>query len=204
MRKKHSSHSPFLPYFALAASLLFSLFLSSCSVLEIGTDVQANLARTSSINCNGAQTHVNLFFEGENTDFNYQTIGYVQITGNERVSNDELLQELKYQAWNGCANAIINVKISYKTREVYMLGQDYSKNPPRYYSAPVISGVAIHLADRDLPANAFHGVDTSFLRLHRDKEALAQKNLEGETNVAVITGILSAVVTGIALSSRKQ
>ncbi len=178
-------------------------FFASCSVLEIGTDVQANLARTNTVNCNGVQKHVNLFFEGEKTDFKYQSIGYVQVVGNERATHDQLLQELRYQAWLNCSNAIINVKTSYKTREVALLGQDYSKNPPRQYSAPVLSGVAIYVNDSDLPENVNHGVDTSFLTLHRNTVTKQAKDLENETVVAVFTGIISAVIVGVAASNRK-
>lgn len=76
---------------------------------------------------------VELFFDGVYVEYEFEQIGFIEIFGNENSKTEELLECLKYQAYNHGADAVISVK-----KETIFKRENDIK-----YSLPAFSGVAI-------------------------------------------------------------
>ncbi len=51
----------------------------------------------------------------------------VEVDGAQYSNDQQLLSQLKYKAWNNCANGVINIKKSFKVRELSTTGSDGKK-----------------------------------------------------------------------------
>jgi hypothetical protein len=107
-----------------------------------GYSVHQNFTPLSptNINCEVVPGNVELLFEGEKIDFEYEKVGLVEVQG-EITSNDaELLEKIKMLAKSKCCDVIINLKKSYTSRES---GVIFSDEPDRKYSAITYYGIAV-------------------------------------------------------------
>lgn len=98
------------------------------------------LDKTAAVNCDVVPGNVELLFEGEKFDFEYEKVGLVEVQG-EKSSNDaELLEKIKMLAKSKCCDVIINLKKTYTDRE---RGIIFSDEPDQKYSAITYHGIAV-------------------------------------------------------------
>lgn len=91
--------------------------------------------------CEKQPEQVELYFDGEKTDFDYVKIGLIQIEGAINTQQAELIERFKKLAKSKCANAIIGIKKVYKTREQGLIGID---EKPEAYTSEVFYGIAVN------------------------------------------------------------
>lgn len=122
------------------AFLAIAFALQSCG---FGYSVHQSftpLDKTTAINCDVVPGNVELLFEGEKFDFEYEKVGVVEVQG-EKTSNDaELLEKIKILAKNKCCDVIINLRKTYTDRE---RGIIFSDEPDEKYSAITYYGIAV-------------------------------------------------------------
>lgn len=113
--------------------------LQSCSYGTYAKETFTPLTETIPV-CEKQPDIVELYFDGEKTDFDYVKIGLVQIEGAKDTPQLELINKFKKLAQSKCADAIIGIKKMYKTRESGLLFID---EKPEEYSSEVFYGIAI-------------------------------------------------------------
>ncbi len=121
--------------------LLVVFTLNSCgfgySIGEKFTPLNPSQTPTT---CATLPKNVDLFFEGEKIDFEYEKQGLIEVQGDRYANDAELLEKLKKMAKSKCCNAIINLKKNYIDRES---GFVFSNEPTEKYSAISYFGIAI-------------------------------------------------------------
>ena len=127
------NHTLSLPIFALI------LALPSCMV-SVPPTTQATYASLQEKECIVRPDQVYLFFEGEAGDFSYQKLGVVEIRGTDEASLENLLDHLRYAAWQQCADGLIHVKKEYRTIEGDL---DVSDESIDIRSEVIYSGIAV-------------------------------------------------------------
>ncbi len=89
---------------------------------------QSSYTSIRQVNCSEKSSEFYLFYEGEATPFNYEKIG--EVSSNEYSSfytDQELINNLKYSAWENCANGLILIKSGFTGEEAR-----------KYYSAVAV------------------------------------------------------------------
>lgn len=159
-----------LTVFSLIALVLFQ----SCGY-TYGTYQQNEYTKLKTQPCFQKWEGVYLFFEGENLPFEYTKLGVVETVSSQYGSTAENLDELKYRAWQNCANGIIAVKSDFKTRTS---GNTYVDDSEEDYSAKVHSGIAVNInIDSAFIAKYGYLRDTSFVsRIDYKKQQQAKRN----------------------------
>jgi hypothetical protein len=121
--------------------LLVVFTLNSCgfgySIGEKFTSLNPSQTPTT---CATLPENVDLFFEGEKIDFEYEKQGLIEVQGDRYANDAELLEKLKKLAKSKCCNAIINLKKNYIDRES---GFVFSNEPTEKYSAISYFGIAV-------------------------------------------------------------
>ena len=124
----------------IPVAILAIFLLQSCG---FGYSVHQNftpLNEQKITNCDTPVKNVELLFEGEKIDLEYEKIGLIEVQG-ERFSNDaELIESIKKLAQSKCCDVIINLKKSYTNRES---GIVFSDEPEEKYSAITYHGIAV-------------------------------------------------------------
>lgn len=124
----------------LSASI-FALIGQSCgyghSVVQNFTPLDAT-AKT--INCETTPQNIELVFDGEKVNFEYEKVGLIEVQG-ESFSNDkEVLEKIKALAKTNCCDAIINLKRDRTNRESGLL---FTTEYDHRYSAITFHGIAV-------------------------------------------------------------
>ena len=112
-------------------------FLTGC----IGGQIQTQFATINKVDCLNPSLELYIFTDGEIVDFEYASIGILEIQGGEYSSLEEVFGELKKEAKRNCANAVINVKQSTTLRETEVLFDDPDEGD--LYTASVLTGLAV-------------------------------------------------------------
>lgn len=88
--------------------LIFSV-LASCSSLNNFKGTRGSISLLDSVSCSETANNIYLFNKGEAVDFSYTVIG--EVNADADLGPKDFLAEsrLKYEAWNNCANAAINI-----------------------------------------------------------------------------------------------
>lgn len=113
------------------------ILFNSCSV---GLEVSKTFTPLTTLNCDTIPSKVELYFEGEKIDFEYEKIGLIEIQGNYSSKDSELIEEVKKLASSKCCNAVINLKKNYVDRDKKLLFTDV---PDEKYTSMVYNGIAI-------------------------------------------------------------
>jgi hypothetical protein len=126
---------------SITALTLLVLTLQSCgyghSVVQNFTPFDTT-AKT--INCETKIENVELVFEGEKVNFEYDKIGLIEVQG-ESFSNDkEVMEKIKALAKTNCCDAIINLKRDRTNRESGLL---FTTEYDHSYSAITFHGIAV-------------------------------------------------------------
>lgn len=140
---------------------LITVFIASLMGCSYGNYISNDYTKLSDLPCNDRPNNVFLFFEGENIDFQYQKMAIIEVDGEKYSDNTAILNQLKCSAWSNCADGIINVKKTYKNREMGVIGNDKSKE---VYTSSVFTGIAVKIKqDSSFTKKYGCSVDTSFL-----------------------------------------
>ena len=84
--------------------------------------------------------NVELVFEGEKINFEYEKIGLFEVQGDQSSNDAELIASVKKYAQSKCCDAVINLKMEYINREKGFL---YGKEKLTNYSAKVFIGILV-------------------------------------------------------------
>ena len=84
--------------------------------------------------------NVELVFEGEKINFEYEKIGLLEVQGNQSSNHAELIESVKKYAQKKCCDAVINLKIGYVNREKGFL---FTDDKLTNYSAKVFIGILV-------------------------------------------------------------
>jgi len=174
---------------------LTGLLLTSCSVTH-GDYISSSLTRLSNDSCVCFANSIPLYFENEKINFEYDKIGFVEAISAEYSSNEAVLNHLKYQAWKNCANAIIDIKISYKERETGLLFSD--KESQRYYTSTVFTGLAVKIKNDSL----INQVDTVFVQKVREDYQELNQEMSEQLTVSFI-GTIGCIILVIIMLYNK-
>jgi hypothetical protein len=127
----------------ITATALIFLFLTlqSCgyghSVAQNFTPLDTN---NKTINCETQIENVELVFDGEKVNFEYDKVGLIEVQG-ESFSNDkEVMEKIKALAKTNCCDAIINLKRDRTNRESGLL---FTTEYDHKYSAITFHGIAV-------------------------------------------------------------
>lgn len=174
-------------YFLLVAS---SFFLTSCLV-TYGDYNTSQITNLSTVRCDSLPANVHLFFEGETINFDYEQVGFIEATGKKYASDQEVLNHLRYEAWQNCADGIVGIKKVYRGREQGTLFNDASEET---YEAPVFTGLAVRIKrDSMFVAKYGHRTDTTFITQVR-KERTKESNKTSNQFTFSILGTLAVVI----------
>lgn len=91
------------------APLCLFFTLVSCAGVNVLSGSQ--MISESKFECTQKSDTLNFLFLGEKVDFEYERIGLLRVEGEQLTSGDRILDQLKYQAWNNCADALINITV---------------------------------------------------------------------------------------------
>jgi hypothetical protein len=178
--------------------LILSLSLLNSCFVTYGNDTYGNITVTVKDTCTVKANNVQLYFEGDSLYFDYEKIGVVEAIGDQSASDEELLNYLKYYAWNYCADAVINIKGGWRERQTgfygqYLLGED-ERDYPKNYDAYSFHGVAV----RTINDTLFDKVaDTAFIGyVNKDNEKQDRShNLEFIFSILIaFIGIIGVIV----------
>jgi hypothetical protein len=103
---------------------------------EIFTPLKENVKT----DCTTPTVEVQLFFEGESINFQYEKIGLIEVQADYLGNETDQLNRLKALAKSKCCDAIIGVKKGYVTRET---GLVFTNEPAKKFEAVSFSGVAV-------------------------------------------------------------
>lgn len=126
----------------LYTSLAFLvLTIESCS---FGYDVQQNFTpldpTVKTITCETQTENVELVFESEKVNFEYEKVGVIEIMGESSSKDEDMLGKIKQMAKSKCCDAIINLKRDRSDRQSGVLfDPKYNHN----YSAITYHGIAV-------------------------------------------------------------
>lgn len=103
---------------------------------EIFTPLKENFKA----DCAVAPTEVQLFFEGEPINFEYERIGLIEVQAEYTGKETDQLKTLSTLAKSKCCNAVIGIKKGYVTRE---MGLVFTTDPGQQFQAVSFSGIAV-------------------------------------------------------------
>jgi len=89
--------------------LFISVACTSCLVSH-GDYLRTEYTPINPAECDPTPGNVYLFFEDEELDFEYTRLGHVEAIGDRFSDNPDILEKLKYTAWEHCANGVIQIK----------------------------------------------------------------------------------------------
>lgn len=178
-----------------AIIIYLSLIALTSSCISYGNYTKSELISVTEYSCNQKSDTLNVLFEGEKFDFEYDRIGLVKVEGKRFTSDNEVLNHLKYQAWRNCADAIINVSLGSKTREEGMLLITDDEDDD--YTSTVFTGLAVKIR-KD---STFSHQDYPYATKNNFVQQV-KKDIKSETNqgnfeaVATVVGLTALIIYG--------
>lgn len=117
-----------------------AFIVESCSY---GYNVIQNftpLDAAQTVNCETQPENVELVFEGEKVNFEYEKIGVIEVQGEWTSKDPEMLEKIKVLAKSKCCDAIINLKRDRANRDAGML---FTSDYDHHYAAIIYHGIAV-------------------------------------------------------------
>lgn len=171
--------------------LLISVSIISQSCFTYGEFTQSQYTSvTNSSNCQNKPSTMHLFFESEQPNTSYKKIGIVEAQGREFASYEEVLDHLKYQAWQNCANALLHIRSGYTDRVQGIV------SPNEYieevYTSKYFEAVAVKInVDDSFIQQYGYGEDMSFInRVQKDHQIKNQ-----QTNMEIVGSAAIGIFT---------
>jgi hypothetical protein len=120
---------------------ILALIAQSCS---FGYDVNQRFTpldpAVTTINCEVQPENVELVFEGEKVNFEYEKVGMIEVEGEWSSTDQQIMDKIKALAKTKCCDAIINLKRDRTDRQSGLLFKpEYDHN----YSAITYHGIAV-------------------------------------------------------------
>lgn len=172
-------------------SILSLLLVPGCSSYE--DLVQSRITRTDTMECRGKPSRVYLFFEGEPINFNYKRVGLVEVRTENQVNRETMLNRMKYEAWQNCADGIINIKEEHRFEPYTYYGGRGYYNRTYYTEVWVYTGIAVRI-NRDPVFIGHYGqeADTTFVQIVKNQQRTKVRS--GEQVGAAVAGLAVIVV----------
>lgn len=126
-------------FFRLFVAAIVSIVLQSCvgyKPHEIFTPLKTDYK----LDCPTPPEEVQLLFEGEQINFEYERIGLIEIQAEYTGKEADQLKTLSNLAKSKCCDAIIGIKKGYVTRE---MGLVFTAEPYQTFQAVSFSGIAV-------------------------------------------------------------
>lgn len=145
--------------------------------------------------------YVLLFFEGEKIDFEYTRIGIIETEGKTTNTNTDVVNFMKYNAWDMGADAIINVKDNYRVRETHFSEGEVIRS---IYDVKVYSGLAVRIHnDSAFYARYSTPADTSFIDYVESRLIINEENKEKSDSIERLRtfGAILLLIAALALSA---
>ncbi|MES2587354.1 MAG: hypothetical protein V4622_00155 [Bacteroidota bacterium] len=142
--------------------IFLSYIFCSCNPLSYSSHVDYTVL--SQTNCENRTENVFLFFDGEQTDFEYQKLGLIEV---KQIHSQEMTFDLmKEQAYKMCGNAVINIKKN-TTSEIYT----DKNNKIQTYNRISYTGIAVAIdGNSGFMLKNQDKIDTNFLTLNRKND----------------------------------
>ena len=181
-------------------ALMIAVIVSGCLV-NVGGNTRSTFTKLDSIPCSQKPEKVYLFFENEAIDFEYQKIGLVSVEGGIAASETDVLDRLKFEARNVCANAVIQVAGKQIERTESKL---FDSSSNEKYNAIKYNGIAVKIkVDEKFLAKYGGGVDLKFVDNVNADSQRASNAFENQCALSVIS-ILVGLVVGVILILEKK
>ena len=118
-----------------------SAILNSC-LMTYGTYTQTEKTMFHNAPCDKKTDSLYLFFEGEQLNFKYQKLAFLEVKGDENAGTKEVLNEMRLEARNMCANGIININHDVRLRESGRYF-DFDEDSKDIYDSKTMTGLAV-------------------------------------------------------------
>jgi hypothetical protein len=160
------------------------LVLSSCTIIgPSAPSTVASYAPLQQHDCIVPPDQIHLFFEGEASDFSYQKLGLLEIRGSRNARLEDLLDHLRYAAWEHCANGIIHIQKEYRTLEGDL---DIDNESIDIRSEVIYSGIAVDIQQTPQFYEKYgRQPDTGFI--HKTETRLQEEVKGISLNSAILT-----------------
>ena len=183
--------------YLVGCCLITSFIFSSCFV-SYGENTTSSFTSLGTICNEDRADNIHLFFEGEELDFEYQKLGLVSAEGDRYADDTEVLDYLKFEAWQHSANTIIGISANFKEREEGLLGDVITETEPVYYESLVYTGIAVNAKkDSEFVEKYGNPIDTSFVSFVRWDINKSLKRTENElafSAIGTVAGIILVIV----------
>ena len=175
--------------------LAFAAIITGC--VSYGGTTRSSFSAFSQEDCSEKTRELFVFMESEQVAFEYERIGLIEVQGGEFTSLDEVMNEMKYEAWNNCANAIINVSHSNAIRES---GTTFVEESETLYSAKVLTGLAVRidLTDEFKAAHSSKAVSLDFIEKVDTRRTKETKTANTQVTASIIAGVVGLIVIIVA------
>lgn len=164
----------------LAIGLSMLIFLHSCTY---GNYASSQYTPITESNCEQKASDMHLFFKDEPLDFKYYKIGLVEAQAGQFSRNSLVLDYLKNEAWQNCANAIIHLDDDFRLRESGYLFED--EEDEDLYDAKVYKGIAVYI-EKDSAFYEKYGKGTTMSFTETVNQDLSVQEKNSKTAVAVV------------------
>jgi len=171
-----------------------SLFLFPSCLMQYGNTIETASTSLRDTSCKSETKPILIFFDKEPIDFPYSKIAYLEIKGNDGVTNEAMINRLKFTANNACANAVLFIDKQFADRESGYIGNEESKN---IYTAPILSGIAVNIPDTVYLKKLDNKADTmyhSYILQSMKKEAQERDDSTAFSIVTVFLGVIIAIL----------
>jgi hypothetical protein len=140
---------------------------------------------------------VEVYFTGEQTNFEYEKLGIVEVKASNIVDKSHLFSHLKYEAWRQGADAIISVTKDDKTQVYTTYNSSTKRSSTHTVNIPFIQGIAVKKINKNenYGAFGFEKVDTSFISVVRQDIKIQEKSMKSNSRGWLIyLGLLLALM----------
>lgn len=178
--------------FQYAFYIFLSVALTGC--ITYGDTARSQFVKLDEKDCTEKSNQLFLFFPSDSINFNYERLGLVYAEGHEYSSYEEVLNHLKHEAWKNCANGIIDISKTYKTRES---GVALAPDTREMYSSIVYQGMSVRIDLNQNFMSKHHEktADTaSFMTQIRKEIKKIEQETKAETDATIVSSLIAVMV----------
>lgn len=177
---------------------LTPLFLVSCFV-SYGDNTYSQFTMIHPHPCPEYDSAIYLFFEGEVLNLKYKKIGQVEVQGERHATNEEILNHLKYAAWQNCANGLINIKGGYKERDE---GYLFNEGTKETYSSKYYTAIAVKIKiDSAFISEYGEGGNLGFVKQVEKYKEKQNKKSSNQVAASMIGGFVGLILIILGVTS---
>ena len=165
-------------------------------MMSVGNHNSVEYTPLNNIRYQSRVQSVLVFYEGAQPKEAYVQLGLIEVQGKRMATTSDLLQNLKYKALAVGADAVVNVKKSYKTRKSGHLQNTFIDNNSerQTYESIVMQGLAVRFNNIDnLEENERTHLHTKDRAMHSYIKSEKRQN-ESDDGFDIISTILIWIV----------